>query len=65
MKWQKNLDQLKYCPTIFIGNEFLDALPIKQFIKSKKLWKEIYKKRKTRFDSFTEKKCNMQKLKIN
>lgn len=62
VKWQKNLDQLKYCPTIFIGNEFLDALPIKQFIKSKNLWKEIYVKRKQGVYSFTEKKCNMQKI---
>ena len=33
VKWLKNLDKLKNKPTIFIGNEFLDALPIKQFIK--------------------------------
>ena len=65
MKWQKNLDQLKYCPTIFIGNEFLDALPIKQFIKSKNLWKEIYVKRKQGVYSFTEKSAICKKLKIN
>ena len=34
--WIKNFKRLNNCPTIFIANEFFDALPIKQFIKKKK-----------------------------
>ena len=34
--WLKNLDELDKNPSIFIANEFFDALPIKQFIKKKK-----------------------------
>ncbi len=42
INWLKNLDDLKNYPSIFIANEFFDALPIKQFIKKKKLWYERY-----------------------
>ena len=31
--WIKNLKMIKNGPVIFFGNEFLDALPIKQFKK--------------------------------
>ena len=31
--WIKNFDEIKKGPVIFFGNEFLDALPIKQFKK--------------------------------
>ena len=42
----KNLDYLESNPTIFLGNEFLDALPIKQYVKRKKfgmksMWKKV------------------------
>ena len=33
VKWIKNFSQIKKGPTFFIGNEFLDAIPVKQFIK--------------------------------
>ena len=42
VNWLKNLDELKKGPTIFIANEFFDALPIKQFIKKKNRWYERY-----------------------
>ena len=42
INWLKNLDDLKNIPTIFIANEFFDALPIKQFIKKKNIWYERY-----------------------
>ena len=42
INWPKNLDNLKRLPTIFIANEFFDALPIKQFIKKKNIWYERY-----------------------
>ena len=37
VKWIKNFNQIKSGPTIFFGNEFFDAIPIKQFKYEKKL----------------------------
>jgi len=42
IKWLRSLNELKNLPSIFIANEFLDALPIKQFIKKKNKWYERY-----------------------
>ena len=36
VKWIKNYKNIKNGPIIFFGNEFLDALPIKQFKREKK-----------------------------
>ncbi len=57
VKWIKNLNEIKKGPVIFFGNEFFDAIPIKQFKKIKNCLfeknytldkdykiKEIYKK---------------------
>ena len=49
--WIKNLKEIRKNPVIFFGNEFLDALPIKQF---KKTDKNIF-----------EKYVNLKKNKIN
>ena len=35
VKWLNNLNELSNFPSIFIANEFFDALPIKQFLKKK------------------------------
>ena len=35
VKWTDNLNKISTYPSIFIANEFFDALPIKQFIKKK------------------------------
>jgi len=40
IKWLKNLNEISNIPSIFIGNEFFDALPIKQFIKKNNQWYE-------------------------
>ena len=40
VNWLKNLNQINNLPSIFIANEFFDALPIKQFMKIKKKWYE-------------------------
>ena len=40
IKWLKNLNEVSNIPSIFIGNEFFDALPIKQFIKKNNEWYE-------------------------
>ena len=41
VSWIENLQKIKKGPVIFFGNEFLDALPIKQF---KKIDKNIFEK---------------------
>jgi len=40
IKWLSNLDQVSNLPSIFIANEFFDALPFKQFIKKDGKWYE-------------------------
>ena len=40
VKWIKKIDKINYGPVIFLGNEFFDALPIKQIYKKKKLFFE-------------------------
>ena len=42
VKWIKKIDEINYGPIIFIGNEFFDALPIKQIYKKKKSFFEKY-----------------------
>ncbi len=41
VKWIKNINNLNKNPTLFFGNEFFDAIPIKQFKKKKN---KIYEK---------------------
>jgi len=40
VKWIKKVNDVKFGPVIFLGNEFFDALPIKQIYKKKKLFYE-------------------------
>ena len=40
--WIKKINQINKYPSIFIANEFFDALPIKQFEKKKKEWFEKF-----------------------
>ena len=43
VKWIKNFKKINQGPIIFFGNEFFDAIPIKQFIyKNKKLLEKCY-----------------------
>ena len=44
VKWINNLNKLNKLPCIFIANEFFDALPIKQFIKTNNQWYERHVK---------------------
>lgn len=40
-KWHSSIETVPQdAPVIFIGNEFLDALPIKQIVKTKEGWRE-------------------------
>ncbi len=61
--WINDLKEIKKFPTIFIANEFFDAMAIKQFTKKKDLWFERYvnfKSKKKAF--FVEKNFNMKKF---
>ena len=42
VKWIEKITEINYGPVIFLGNEFFDALPIKQIYKRKKLFFEKY-----------------------
>ncbi len=43
IKWIKNFASIKKGPIIFFGNEFFDAIPIKQFLKNKnKFYEKCY-----------------------
>jgi cyclopropane-fatty-acyl-phospholipid synthase len=44
VKWIKSIEEVKNGPTIFIANEFFDALPIKQFVSKKGIWHERFVK---------------------
>ncbi len=62
LNWLKNLDKLKNRPTIFFGNEFLDALPIKQFINNNNIWYEKYVQKKAENYNFTKIRFNIKKI---
>lgn len=40
ISWIKDIEDIPQIPTIFIANEFFDALPIKQYLKVKSKWFE-------------------------
>ena len=42
IKWINKLEKISKFPTIFLANEFFDALPIKQFICKQNIWYEKY-----------------------
>jgi NADH dehydrogenase [ubiquinone] 1 alpha subcomplex assembly factor 7 len=42
INWIKDFKKIEKSPSIFIANEFFDALPIKQFFKKKDQWFERY-----------------------
>ncbi len=42
VKWVKNFKNIKKGPVIFFGNEFFDAIPIKQFSRKKNVLQEKY-----------------------
>jgi len=65
VKWIKNLEDVSDIPSIFIANEFFDALPIKQFLKTNDIWYE--KKIECRDNGlkpkFFEERVNVSKIK--
>ena len=61
--WVSQINKIKKNPSIFIANEFFDAMPIKQFKKLKNIWYEKF----VNFEnyskaSFIEKKTDIKKI---
>ena len=56
IKWINDLKKTPNYPSLFIANEFFDALPIKQFIKRKNKWYEKFIISKNKSLEFFEKK---------
>ena len=68
VKWFSKVNQIKNEPSIFIANEFFDAIPIKQFRKRKNLWFEKFVNlRNMKKHFFFEKRVDLKKIekKIN
>ena len=60
ISWIKNIKKLNSTPSIFLANEFFDAIPVKQFFKKEGEWFERYVDLKE--VKFTEKKTNIEKI---
>ena len=63
ISWVYQINKIKKYPSIFIANEFFDAMPIKQFRKYKDIWYEKF----VSFEnfskaSFIEKKTDIKKI---
>jgi len=60
VNWISDLKKIKKIPSIFVANEFFDALAIKQFEKKGNLWFEKFVSLNKKITSFSEKKINMK-----
>ncbi len=61
--WVSKIDKIKNKPSIFIANEFFDAMAIKQFRKEKNEWYEKFVNFKNQNTaSFIEKKVDIRKI---
>ena len=66
--WVSKINKIKKIPSIFIANEFFDAIAIKQFVKKENLWFEKFVNLKSNKEAFFfEKKIDIRKIekKIN
>jgi len=57
--WHDDINSLPKAPCIIIANEFFDALPIKQFIKTEKGWQERQVDWQNDKFVYTTKNCNL------
>ena len=63
ISWISQIDKIKKKPSIFIANEFFDAMSIKQFIKKENIWFEKFVNFKdSSKPSFFEKKTDIRKI---
>ena len=64
--WAKDIKKIDSYPTLYLANEFFDAIPIKQFFKRKDGWVERFVELKDpKKPEFKEKKINIEKLEKN
>ena len=63
VKWIKDIKELGKNNTLFIGNEFLDSFPIKQFEKIGEKWFEKYVKENSRKRKLVDIKTNIEEYK--
>ena len=63
VSWIKDIKKLNSSPTIFLANEFFDAIPVKQFFKKGREWFERYVDLKDLKNAkFINHKTNIKKL---
>ena len=62
IKWITKLNNIEKFPTIFLANEFFDALPIKQFMKKKNSWLERCIKIENNKYKYSDLNFNIKKL---
>ena len=64
--WLKNIEKINSNPTIFLANEFFDAIPIKQFFKKKDGWFERFVNlNDPKKAEFKEEKIDIEKIEKN
>ena len=66
ISWIHDFKKINSLPTIFLANEFFDAIPIKQFFKKKDGWIERFVNMKnSKKAEFIEKKIDIKKLELH
>ena len=61
--WLRDIKKINTYPTLYLANEFFDAIPIKQFFKKKEGWIERFVELKNlKKAEFKEQKVNIKKL---
>jgi cyclopropane-fatty-acyl-phospholipid synthase len=66
ISWLKNINKINSYPTLYLANEFFDAIPLKQFFKKKEGWIERYVKFKNlKKAEFVEQKIDIKKFENN
>ena len=64
--WLQNIEKINTKPTIFLANEFFDAIPIKQFFKKKNGWIERFVNlNDLKKAAFKEEKIDIKKIEKN
>ena len=63
ISWIKDIKNINSYPTLYLANEFFDAIPIKQFFKKNEGWVERFVELKnSKKAEFKEQKINIKKL---
>ncbi len=66
ISWIKNIKKINTYPTLYLANEFFDAIPIKQFFKKNEGWVERFVELKNQKKAkYIEKKTNIKRLEKN